>query len=84
MKLLNEVKNIMRIKHYSIHTENRYCDWIKRFILFHKMQIREEVFIRPEGKIEDFLTHLTVNNHVAASTQNQAMNVLISIKGLPT
>jgi hypothetical protein len=47
MKLLNEVKNIMRIKHYSIHTENSYCDWIKRFILFHKMQIREEVFIRP-------------------------------------
>ncbi|MCK5728666.1 MAG: integron integrase [Methylococcales bacterium] len=77
MKLINEVKNIMRIKHYSIHTENSYCDWIKRFILFHKMQIREEVFIRPEGKIEDFLTHLAVNNHVAASTQNQAMNALV-------
>ena len=77
MKLLNEVKNIMRIKHYSIHTENSYCDWIKRFILFHKMQIREEIFIRPEVKIEDFLTHLAVNNRVAASTQNQAMNALI-------
>jgi len=77
MKLLNEVKNIIRIKHYSIHTENSYCDWIKRFILFHKMQIRDELFIRPEGKIEDFLTHLAVNKHVAASTQNQAMNALV-------
>ncbi|MDQ7089204.1 MAG: phage integrase N-terminal SAM-like domain-containing protein [Methylococcales bacterium] len=55
MKLLSDVKNIMRPKHYSIHTENSYCDWIKRFILFHKMQIRNELFIRPEGKIEDIL-----------------------------
>ncbi|NOQ36530.1 MAG: integron integrase [Methylococcaceae bacterium] len=76
-KLLAEVKNVMRLKHYSIHTETSYCDWIKRFILFHKMQIKEELFIRPEGKIEDFLTHLAVNSHVAASTQNQAMNALV-------
>jgi len=62
VKILNEVKNVMRLNHYSIHTENSYCDWIKRFILFHKMQIRDEIFIRPEDKIKDYLTHLAVIN----------------------
>ena len=77
MKLLAEVRNIMRLKHYSIHTENSYCDWIKRFILFHKMQAREELFERSEGKIEEFLSHLAIKRHVTASTQNQALNALI-------
>ena len=34
VKLLDEVRNVMRLKHYSIHTEQRYCDWIKRFVNF--------------------------------------------------
>lgn len=36
-RLLNEVKDIMRLKHYSIHTERSYCDWIKRYIQYHRM-----------------------------------------------
>ncbi|MDQ7091720.1 MAG: hypothetical protein Q9M50_13980 [Methylococcales bacterium] len=38
MKILDEVRNIIRVKHYSRHTESCYCDWIKHFILFQKMQ----------------------------------------------
>jgi integron integrase len=77
MKLLAEVRKVIRLKHYSIHTETSYCDWIKRFILFHKMQDRKELFKRAEGKIEEFLTHLAIKNNVTASTQNQALNALI-------
>ena len=40
-RLLDEVKDIMRLKHYSIHTERSYCDWIKRYILFHKNVIQK-------------------------------------------
>ena len=76
-KLLNEVSEVMRVKHYSIHTERSYCEWIKRFILFHKLQEREELFVEGEQKIETFLTDLAVNGNVAPSTQNQAMNALV-------
>ncbi len=76
-KLLDEVSDVMRVKHYSIHTERSYSEWVKRFILYHKMQEREELFVDGERKIESFLTDLAVNGKVAPSTQNQAMNALI-------
>ncbi|MBI4743673.1 MAG: integron integrase [Actinobacteria bacterium] len=75
-KLLDEVKDIMRLKHYSIHTERSYCDWIKRYIQYHRMTSREDLR-DGEEKIEQFLTHLAVKSGVAPSTQNQAMNALV-------
>ena len=36
-KLLDEVAEVMRLRHYSIHTERSYCDWIKRYVRFHGM-----------------------------------------------
>jgi len=75
-KLLDQVRDIMRVKHYSIHTERTYCDWIKRFVQYHKMTSREDLQ-NGEEKIEQFLTHLAVKLHVAPSTQNQAMNALV-------
>ena len=66
----------MRLRHYSIHTERTYCDWIKKYVLFHKMKSRSD-FENGEKKIEAFLTHLAVNRNVAKSTQNQAMNALV-------
>lgn len=75
--ILDEVRRVMRVKHYSIHTERTYCDWIRRFILFHKMKDRAELFIESENKIETYLTHLTIEGDVAPATQNQAMNALI-------
>ena len=75
-KLLDQVRDFMRLKHYSIHTERTYCEWIKRYIFFHKMVSREDLK-NGEEKIEKFLTHLAVAENVAPSTQNQAMNALV-------
>ena len=76
IKMLDEVHDFMRLKHYSIHTERTYCDWIKRYVLFHKMNSREDLR-NGEEKIERFLTHLAVDGNVAPATQNQAMNALV-------
>ncbi len=76
-KILEEVREVLRIKHYSIHTERSYCDWIRKFILFHNMQGREELFVNSEQKIEAYLSYLAIERHVAPATQNQAMNALV-------
>ena len=77
VKLLDEVRNVMRLKHYSIHSEQRYCDWIKRFVNFHGMTGRVDLLENAEHKIESFLSALAIEKHVSASTQNQAMNALV-------
>jgi len=73
-KLLDQVRETIRLKHYSIRTEEAYVNWIKRYILFHNKRHPREMG-RPE--IEAFLTHLAVSENVAASTQNQALNALL-------
>lgn len=75
-KLLDEVRDVMRLHHYSIHTERTYCGWIKRYIRYHSMTGRQDL-IAGEAKIEAFLTYLAVDKTVAPSTQNQAMNALV-------
>jgi integron integrase len=77
LKLLDQCREVMRLKHYSIRTERSYCDWIKRYIHFHHMKLREELAQEPKAKIELFLSDLAVNGNVAASTQNQAFNALL-------
>jgi Phage integrase, N-terminal SAM-like domain len=67
--LLDQVRDLLRYKHYSIRTEQAYVDWIKRFIDFHGRRHPKEM---GEAEISAFLTHLAVNRSVAASTQNQA------------
>ena len=75
-RLLDEMRDLMRRRHYSIHTERAYRDWVKRYVRFHDMQSRDD--LQPgEEKIEAFLTHLARDRQVAASTQNQAMNALV-------
>jgi hypothetical protein len=76
LKLLDQVREVMRLKHYSIRTERCYCDWIRRYIKFHGMRSREDLQ-KAEPKIEQFLSDLAVNGHVSASTQNQAFNALL-------
>lgn len=75
-KLLDQVREVMRLKHYSIHTERSYCDWIKRYVLFHRMNSRDDL-AGGEKKIEQFLTHLAIEKNIAPATQNQAMNALV-------
>ncbi|MFZ5917968.1 MAG: integron integrase [Chloroflexota bacterium] len=73
-KLLDQVRHAVRLKHYSIRTEQAYVDWIKRFILFHGKRHPQNMGA-PE--IQAFLTHLAVDRNVAASTQNQALSALL-------
>ena len=75
-RLLDEARRVLRLQHYSIHTERSYVDWIVRYVRFHKMQSRAD--LQPaEAKMEAFLSDLAVNQHVAPATQNQAMNALV-------
>ena len=75
-KLLDQVRQYLRLHHYSIHTKRSYVDWIVRFIRFHRMRSRDDLF-PTEPKIEVFLTHLAMEGNVAPATQNQAMNALV-------
>ncbi len=68
-KLLDQVRDKIRLKHYSIRTEQTYVDWIKRFVLFHNKRHPAEM---GAAEVEAFLTYLAVEGKVAASTQNQA------------
>ena len=67
-RLLEQVRDVMRLKHYSLRTERSYCDWIERFIRFHAMRHPQEM---GEAEVSAFLTHLAREGQVAASTQNQ-------------
>ena len=81
LKLMDQVREVMRLKHYSLRTERSYCDWIRRYIHFHKMRLREQLMEEPKAKIELFLSDLAVNGKVAAATQNQAFNALLFLYG---
>lgn len=73
-KLLDQVRDRLRVKHYSIRTETQYLQWIKRFILFHDKRHPREM---GAVEVEAFLTHLAVAGRVAAATQNQALSALL-------
>jgi len=73
-RLLDQVRRVIRRKHYSIRTEEAYVSWIRRYILFHDKHHPQDMGV-PE--IEAFLTHLAVDLDVAASTQNQAFAALL-------
>jgi hypothetical protein len=68
-KLLNQVRDVIRRKHYSFRTEQTYLGWIRRFILFHGKRHPGDM---AEAEVTDFLTSLARDGKVAASTQNQA------------
>lgn len=73
-KLLDQVRDVARFRHLSLRTEETYRSWIKRYILFHQKRHPREL---DEQAVSSFLTHLAVNEHVSASTQNQAFNALL-------
>lgn len=73
-KLLDQVRDAIRVRHYSIRTEEAYIHWIKRYIYFHAKQHPRDM---GEAEITAFLTHLAVDKHVAASTQNQALSAIL-------
>jgi integron integrase len=73
-RLLDRVRGRLRLLHRSRRTEQAYCDWIRRFVLFHGKR-------HPDGmggeEVTAFLTSLAVEAGVSASTQNQALNALV-------
>src|SRR5438128_170786 len=73
-KLLDQVRDVIRLKHFSIRTEQSYIHWIRRFILFHHKRHPRDM---AETEVTEFLTHLARDGGVAASTQNQALSALL-------
>jgi integron integrase len=73
-KLLEQVRAVIRRKHYSLRTEKCYLRWIRRYILFHHKRHPDQMGVK---EIEIFLTFLAVSANVAASTQNQALSALL-------
>lgn len=73
VKLLDQVRNTLRRKHYSYKTEKQYVYWIRKYILFHNKKHPREM---GQKEVEAFLTHLAVYERVAASTQNQSLNAI--------
>jgi integron integrase len=73
-KLLDRLRAEIRMRHYSLRTEQAYVDWARRFILFHNKRHPKEM---GAGELRDFLSHLAVDRNVSASTQNQAKSALL-------
>jgi integron integrase len=73
-KLMDQVRDVLRLKHYSLRTERSYCDWIERFIRFHHLRHPKEM---GEVEVSSFLTQLARDGRVAAATQNQALSALL-------
>ncbi len=73
-RFLDQVRDAIRVRHYSIRTEEAYVGWIRRFILFHGKRHPREM---GESEVAALLTDLAVNGRVSAATQNQALNALV-------
>lgn len=77
-RLLDQVRDRLRLKHYSLRTETAYLGWIKRYIFFHGKRHPREL---NKAEVEAFLTSLAVERNVAASTQSQALAALLFLYG---
>jgi integron integrase len=73
-RLLDRVREVIRIKHYSIRTEQAYLHWIRRYILFHGKRHPQEL---GATEVSAFLSDLAIQGKVSASTQNQALNAIL-------
>lgn len=73
-KLLDQLRDAIRLKHYSYSTEKTYVHWARRYILFHNKRHPAEM---GAAEIKAFLTHLAKDENVSSSTQNQALNALL-------
>lgn len=73
-KLLDQVREKIRYKHYSLSTENTYISWIRQYILFNEKRHPSEM---GAAEVEAFLTYLATTRHVSSSTQNQALSAIL-------
>jgi integron integrase len=77
-RLLDRVREALRVRHYALRTEEVYLQWIRRFIIFNDKRHPDEM---GEEEVQNFLSHLAVVGKVAASTQNQALSALLFLYG---
>ena len=75
-KLLEQVREVLRMKHYSLRTEQAYVDWIKRYIFFHDKRHPGEM---SEDEIRAFISDLASKKQVSASTQTVALSAPVSL-----
>jgi len=73
-KLMDRLRTMIRLKHYSLKTEKSYCYWVRQYIFFHNKKHPKDM---AEDEIRDFLNYLAVDKQVASSTQNQALCAII-------
>src|SRR6059036_1508940 len=73
-RLLEQMRAILRARHYSLRTEETYLRWMKRFILFHGKRHPRDMGVQ---EVQQFLSHLAVAGRVAASTQSQALSAIL-------
>jgi integron integrase len=73
-KLLDQVREAIRTKHYSYRTEQTYVEWVKRFILFHKKRHPKDMGVE---EVQAYITYLANERTMAASTQNQALSAIL-------
>ena len=73
-KLLVQLRRALRLRHYSRRTEQAYIQWVRRYIVFHRMRHPAEL---GDAEVSDFLTDLAVRKRVSAATQNQALGALL-------
>jgi len=74
VKLLDQVRNDLRVKHYSLRTEQSYTSWIKRFVLYHNKKHPAEMDAK---EVSAFLSHLAIDKNVSSATQNQALQAIL-------
>jgi len=80
-KLLDEVRQVLRLHHYSIHTERSYVEWIVRFVRFHGMRSRKDLFPARDISV-DPRSGVTRRHHVDPSVINKAIKVAVRRAGL--
>lgn len=76
LKLLDQVREVLRKRHYSICTEKSYVEWIRRFILFYGKRHPKDM---KEQEISQFISRLAVDRNVPSSTRNQALCAIVSL-----
>lgn len=74
VRLLDRLREAIRVRHYSLSTERAYCDWVRRFILFHDKRHPQDL---GSAEVTAFLSHLAVGRNVSPSTQNQAKAAIL-------
>ncbi len=75
LRLMDQVREVLRYHHYAYHTEQSYCQWILRYIRFHGGKIHPKEL--GAQQVERFLSNLTTVGKVSASTQRQALNAIV-------